>query len=588
MDLRICSGAVSRLRAISTTHRRAGVQHGAQIRPSHATGFRDVGQPARMGSASTVDAGDTATVAGQPKPGSNVMKLRSLLCVSMLLSCLSSCANPASDNGEPRDPTIVDFSPSQAMVGDTVVINGRLFGNQSAGMLVNFGAGATTPFEVTDTRISAVVPASATSGNLYLTFGDQSNAFASASFVLLKTPIIYFFRDSARVGELIDMDVWYIAETMDLNAVRIRFAGSSEWLVPVEIRRNPDYTHIAKVTVRVPAGAGTGKIGVVVGRWAPFESNRDFKAIPAMPPIRPGVWTQRSNLGGTRELASRQGAASFTIGNKAYVVGGTSGGPFGGSDSNRVYEYDPQYDTWTRKADLPGGNLVYSVAFAIGEKGYVGTGQDGDGRPLKEFWEYDPRLDAWTRKADFPGSARAFAVGFAIDSTGYIGTGFGAGNYFRDFYEYHPSTNTWSPGIAIPSVRAEAYSFVVDGKAYAGGGRNTTRIHDFYMYDPATRSWTEKTSIPTYNYTAGNSSFTLRGKGYVGLGYDLLRREPLYSTQQVFEYDPVLNTWRPLPDFGGIYRTYAVGFAIGDVGYFGTGIAIYLTHSYQDFWAYMP
>lgn len=526
-----------------------------------------------------------------PQSGSVAMKIRPLLCMSMILSCLSSCGSPTSDETEPHDfPSIDSFSPRRAMIGDTVTISGRSFGSQGADVLVNFGSGVTTPFAVTDTKISVVVPASATNGNLYLTFRDQSNAFADTLFVLLRVPVVELSPDSARAGELIRVAVVYFDETMDLNAVRIRFAGNSQWLVPSDIRRRSDYPFIAHANVRVPAGAATGKVGVVVGRWAPFESDRSFKAIPPLPPIRPGVWTERSSLGGTRTQEPRGGAASFTIGNKVYVVGGTGVGPFGGFGTNALFEYDPQYDAWTRKADLPGGNHTYTVAFAIGEKGYVGTGLDGEGRPLKDFWEYDPRSDTWTRKADVPGPARAYAVGFAIGNTGYLGTGTGPDSSLQDFYEYNPSADTWSVGVSFPGVRYDAYSFVVNGKAYVGGGSvSGGRVSSLYMYDPAMRSWTAKNGIPNYDFTSGNASFSIRGKGYVGLGFDPARRSPsLYSTERVYEYDPALDSWRRLPDFGGGYRTAAVGFSVGDVGYFGTGLSIAATQAYQDFWAYTP
>src|SRR5258705_11976593 len=77
-------------------------------------------------------------------------------------------------------------------------------------------------------------------------------------------------------------------------------------------------------------------------------------------------------------------------------------------------------DTWAQKSDVgsinPNGPTARfgAVSFSIGNKGYVGTGSDGEDR--KDFWEFDPIANTWTQKADFGGDARSYAVGFSIGS----------------------------------------------------------------------------------------------------------------------------------------------------------------------------
>ncbi|MEO5674560.1 MAG: kelch repeat-containing protein, partial [Chitinophagales bacterium] len=64
-------------------------------------------------------------------------------------------------------------------------------------------------------------------------------------------------------------------------------------------------------------------------------------------------------------------------------------------------------DTWVQKSDfgynasnVPEPSARNSaVGFSIGNKGYLGTGEDGG--PKKDFWEYDPDANTWTQKADF-------------------------------------------------------------------------------------------------------------------------------------------------------------------------------------------
>ena len=99
------------------------------------------------------------------------------------------------------------------------------------------------------------------------------------------------------------------------------------------------------------------------------------------------------------------------------------------------------YTSWTQLGDISfPGNVAADVrvTFEINGKGYAGTGEGGSLR--KDFWEYDPDGDTWTQKADFAGSARWFAAGFAINGKGYLGTG-RDGGLTSDFYAYDPMTN---------------------------------------------------------------------------------------------------------------------------------------------------
>src|SRR5438477_12655427 len=75
-------------------------------------------------------------------------------------------------------------------------------------------------------------------------------------------------------------------------------------------------------------------------------------------------------------------------------------------------------DSWVRKTDFGGtGRYGANTGFAIGAKGYLGTGWDGNYK--NDFWEYDPFSNTWTQKASFGGTARFGATGFAIGTKGY-------------------------------------------------------------------------------------------------------------------------------------------------------------------------
>ncbi|MBK6485144.1 MAG: T9SS type A sorting domain-containing protein [Chitinophagaceae bacterium] len=75
--------------------------------------------------------------------------------------------------------------------------------------------------------------------------------------------------------------------------------------------------------------------------------------------------------------------------------------------------------------------------------------------------------------------------------------------------------------------------------------------------------------------------FSIGNKGYMGTGLDD------YFRKDFWEYDPLLNSWTQLADFGGVARAEAVGFSIGNKGYIGTGYDAD-SHNLKDFWEYDP
>jgi len=285
-----------------------------------------------------------------------------------------------------------------------------------------------------------------------------------------------------------------------------------------------------------------------------------------------GVWIQKANFPGT----SRGAAIGFSLGNKVYVGMGNDG-----SLKKDFWEYAPETDTWTQKADFGGTVRALAVAFSIGSKGYVGTGSDGSMR--SDFWEYDPATNTWTQKANVPGGVRMNAVGFSIGSKGYVGTGWQTGNIFvyrNDFKEYDPTTDTWTAKADFPGEgRWGAVGFCIGDKGYIGTGFAIyDDCIDFWEYDPTTDKWTEKAVFPGPK-RSGAFGFSIGSKGYVGTGsYSLTYKD-------FWEYDPATNVWTQKTDFPGDIRDGAIGCSIGSKGFVGTGVDS-LQNGKKDFWQY--
>lgn len=340
-----------------------------------------------------------------------------------------------------------------------------------------------------------------------------------------------------------------------------------------------------------------------------------------------GNWTQIADFGGGK----RYEAVGFSINGKGYVGTGISEGtdPYERKGTKDFWEYNPQTNKWTKKADFGGSARFEAVGFTIGNRGYIGTGTDKNG-DTKDFWEYNPNNNSWLRKADVGGLARHSGIGISNFSKGYIGLGY-TNTYASDFWEYNPSTNKWlqkaniSPSVVVKSYdatgfrigdklyvcagyksntemweyntitdqwktisfyninineRSGAVGISIGKKGYIIGGHNastSTLLNDFYSVDTEFNYW-DNLSFWMYSGRYQMAGFGLNDAGFVGLGFII---DPGAGISNEFwEYNPTKDKWTPKKQFIGKGRTGAVGFNINNKGYIGLG------GNFNDFWEY--
>jgi N-acetylneuraminic acid mutarotase len=269
------------------------------------------------------------------------------------------------------------------------------------------------------------------------------------------------------------------------------------------------------------------------------------------------TWTQKADFSGPGD-----GGFIFTINNKVYL---------GGVESNKKFwEYDPATNMWTQKADVPGVTTSRSFAtgFAINGKGYVTCGSDGGASTVEEdLWEYDPIANTWTQKANIPGSPRDGAFCFVVNNKAYVGGGFdGVSSVIGDFYEYDPSTNTWTAKANLPNPVIFPFAFSIGSKGYISSGAASSETTNTYEYDPTTDTWTAKASFPGTARQAG-FAVALNNKAYCGMGM------ANYTTvfKDYFSYDPSTDTWHNEGNFPAAGRAWISAAAVGSKGYIGTG-----------------
>jgi Galactose oxidase, central domain len=249
---------------------------------------------------------------------------------------------------------------------------------------------------------------------------------------------------------------------------------------------------------------------------------------------------------------------TFVIGNKGYLsVTSATSGP----DYIDFFEYDFDANTWQQKADYPAVASAWwaPAVFTIGNKAYVVGGKDpsNNGKASNDTWEYDQPTDTWTQKADIPdpsvfGTGIFRGTGFSIDGKGYVvngayyssvlslpGGGAELSKYYTNkLFQYNPSTDTWSTKASFPGqARDQTSAFVISGKAYAGGGYGVNgRLHDFFKYNPVTNSWLQIASVTSASANPGyilKWGFSINSKGYACEIWDVISSEGI-----LYKYTP--------------------------------------------------
>lgn len=298
--------------------------------------------------------------------------------------------------------------------------------------------------------------------------------------------------------------------------------------------------------------------------------------------IGQNTWTQKANVGGGVRAS---GGVEFTIGNKLYIGLGQNGSIY----LNDFWEYDPVLNLWTQKASFPGGGRCNAFSFSIGLKGYIGSGVTFPLAIQNDFWEFDPQNNSWIQKSNLPGNPRRWASGLTIGSYGYFGLGTdGVSTYFSDWWKYDPVNDTWIQVANFPlsNGRSGACTFTLLNNGYVcSGSDNNNFFNDLWQYDGIADLWSQKATLPALERTRA-VGFAIGNFGYVGTGYN---NNLFQYFNDFWEYNPFTDSWTRRADFGGTPRYDAYGSSIGNKGYLGVGVDGNVSGGYtNDFWEYGP
>ena len=228
---------------------------------------------------------------------------------------------------------------------------------------------------------------------------------------------------------------------------------------------------------------------------------------------------------------------------------------------------------WVQKANYPGAAVANALAFSINNKIYVGMGRNATGCK-NDLWEYDPSNNRWTEKSDLP----------VTNISGYNAAYFTANNKAYiiinndKMWEYNPSNNNWAQKADCPiKIFYNSYSFGINGKGYvggAGGVNDNSSSQLLYEYNPITDTWKQCADFIGLNRN-GITAVSNEQNAYIigGNGPAYAAYESKLSSDNFWTYSPNNDKWAQKADFpSGIGIVYGLSFCKETSIYAGLGI----------------
>lgn len=272
------------------------------------------------------------------------------------------------------------------------------------------------------------------------------------------------------------------------------------------------------------------------------------------------AYTKRFNFSGHGKLAGDQPQGAFVeVNGKLY--GTTVNG--GVNDMGVLFEYDPLYNSYTKKIDFAGtlnGSYPISALMLAANGKIYGTASEGgvDGEGV--LFEYNVTTNTLTKKVDFDGvTLGGYPYGELMQAsngkiygTTQVGGALGDGVIF----EYDINTNTLTKKIDFnnngngrypTSILIEATPGVLYGTTGAGGVGNNGVLFSYTISGNVVAKKLDFNTIATGRSPIGSMIKATNGKlyGTTNLG-------GLFDLGILFEYDAITNTFTKKVDFDGL------------------------------------
>ena len=207
-----------------------------------------------------------------------------------------------------------------------------------------------------------------------------------------------------------------------------------------------------------------------------------------------GMWAYRNDSDDWQvvgELPEPMGAFGLVaVGDELYLVGGALGS-LNGEPSSATWRWQPEEGAWEERAPLTNARehmatvSLCGFIYAIGGRAH---GQDSDdlGSTVER---YDPETDTWEKRAPLP-EPRSGLNGATACNAIVVAGGETSTNVFANTQIYDPAGDTWQSlpdlpipvhGVAIAAV--ETQLFAIGGSTAAGRVQNSSGVHALDLAD---------------------------------------------------------------------------------------------------------
>ncbi len=154
--------------------------------------------------------------------------------------------------------------------------------------------------------------------------------------------------------------------------------------------------------------------------------------------------------------------------------------------------------------------------------------------------------------------------------------------------------NYWTKKSDFTGLKRErAVGFSIGDFGYVGTGVDTAEIvhNDLWKYDPLLDTWTQMANLPG-SVRRNAVGFAINDMGYIGTGIDSTEAQVpgAIVLNDFWQYNPITNSWLQKADFPGMGNTglyFATGFSVDAKGYICGGKNGPNSYS-KELWEYKP
>ncbi|GBU07017.1 hypothetical protein AwDysgo_03480 [Bacteroidales bacterium] len=299
------------------------------------------------------------------------------------------------------------------------------------------------------------------------------------------------------------------------------------------------------------------------------------------------IWTEESSF----ISQAREDAATFVLKKDLYISCGVLQNSM---PLKSTFQYSIQNKRWHSIAEID-TNLTRKgpFSFVLGDYAFLGHGKSLGGHRPDDFYRYD-RFDNTWQEMFFPkilnGQAmegRYMATGFSLGNNAYVVGGEVSARYLNEVLRLNVNETSgvysWYKMSDFPSRIYEAVSFVCNGEAYAGLGREKVADSSIelpivnktiWKYNEAGDSWEE---FITYAPKVFTNMVVVKNKAY-GIAY---------NDNQIWELDIDTKKWKakskiPLKNTASIGKQFML--AVDNIVYIGIDRFATDVYAYHPLW----